>query len=821
MVQAIAHWAFIIFMGVIALLLTLGGGALAYLGGSWYYLITGLAVVAVTVMLIRREVLAPQIYIAVLGVTLVWAVIESGLDFMALLPRLAAWLVVGLWFLSPWYLATFQKRYGDELPRYRTWLTGVLAVSTGVLLIGALQPYTKNSTGTVRAISEAAPVTDWRQYGNSDGGSRFAEIDQINVETVGGLTEAWRYRTGVEDDFKMTPLQVGGRLFICTARNIIIALDDGSGAELWRYDPEAAPPAAHQYARTCRGLSYYEAPTTYAGTCRQRLVMGTIDARLIAVNAETGQVCDDFGTAGAVDLRKGLSPHGPSDYYVTSPPLVADDVFVVGGLVNDSQKLGLPSGVVRAFDAITGAFVWAWDVGNPGVTSEPEEGEYYTPGTPNVWSIMSYDPELDLIYAPTGNANPDWFGGERRPFDEEWSAAIVALDGAPGTPAWKFQTVHHDIWDYDVPAQPGLVDVDHEGERIPSVAVPTKRGEIFLLDRRDGTPVHPIEEREVPQVEIAGDYLSPTQPFSSLPNFRPYRHEKDMWGLTPLDQLLCRIEYQMMHYEGHMTPPTPGGSLYYPANFGGFNWGSVSVDADNGLLIAAPMMLASRLMLVTPEQVAEAGPRAALMLGPDHPAVRMDPDAPLPEPREPNPDDPYDYVRVKYYGLPLPFMSRFVYPIFGNTQVPCFEPPWSRIAVIDLNTNELLWSRPVGSMKQSGPFGWRMGLPFQVGTPIRAGTMTTRGGLTFLSSTMDSTVRAFNVRTGKVEWAVDLPGNGQSTPMSYVSQASGKQFVVVTVPNPSWRYPRDPANGTYTDSKSVIDGEGGYVIAYALPDAPS
>ncbi|MEL6416072.1 MAG: PQQ-binding-like beta-propeller repeat protein [Pseudomonadota bacterium] len=312
MAVAIAHWAFIIFMGIIALLLTIGGAALAYLGGSWYYVLAGLAVVAVTVMLVRRDVLASRIYIGIVGVTLVWAVFESGLDFMALLPRLAAWLVVGLWFLTPWYLATLKKRYGDERPKHRTWLSGILAGSTAVLLLGALQPYTKNGTGTVRAISNSDPVTDWRQYGNSDGGSRFAEIDQINVETVSGLKEAWRFRTGVEDDFKMTPLQVGGRVFICTARNIIIALDDNTGAELWRYDPEAAPPAAHQYARTCRGLSYYEAPATYSGLCRQRLVMGTIDARLIAVNAETGETCDDFGVSGAVDLRKGLSPHGPT-----------------------------------------------------------------------------------------------------------------------------------------------------------------------------------------------------------------------------------------------------------------------------------------------------------------------------------------------------------------------------------------------------------------------------------------------------------------------------------------------------------------------------
>ena len=425
---------------------------------------------------------------------------------------------------------------------------------------------------------------------------------------------------------------------------------------------------------------------------------------------------------------------------------------------------------------------------------------------------MSYDPELDLIYAPTGNASPDYFGGARRDFDDEWSSSVVALDGATGEPRWKYQTVHHDIWDYDLPAQPVLVDVDREGMRVPSVAVPTKTGEIFLLDRRDGTPVFPIEERPVPQDPVEGEYLSPTQPFSPLPDFHPYRHEKDMWGLTPLDQLLCRVEYKMMRYEGLFTPPTTSGTLTTPGNFGGFNWGSVSVDADNGILIAAPMLLAHRLLAVSPERVAEAGPRAALLLGEEHPAVRMDENAPMPQQRDPDPADPYDHVRIRYYGLILPFMSRV------GTHVPCFEPPWSVIAAIDLNTNELLWKRPLGSMKDSGPFGWRSGLPFNVGVPVRAGTLTTRGGLTFMSSTMDSTVRAFDVRTGEIHWSAELPGSGQATPMTYLSKNNGKQYLIVTVPNPGWRYPRDPATNTYTDSKSVVDGKGGYVIAYALED---
>lgn len=823
MASRIAHWAFIVFLALVALLLTVGGAALIYLGGSFYYFSSGIATIAVIVMMIRRHVLAPKIYAGILAVTLVWAIYESGLDLMALLPRLAAWVGVGLWFLTPWYRSTLTKRYDTDIPTVTKWIAGPVLASVALLIVASFQGYTRNGTGTERVIAETTSATDWRQYGNTDGGTRFAEIDQINTETVGGLKEVWRYRTGVEGDFKMTPLQVGGHLYLCTPGNNVIALNDATGEELWRYESGAKPTATHQYANTCRGISYFEAPEDYSGVCTKRIVMGTIDARMIVINAETGAPCTDFGDNGEIDLRKGLSPHAPDEYYVTYPPVVAGDVFAVGGLVLDAQKLGLPSGVVRAFDAISGEFAWAWDVGNPDYHGEPAEGEYYTPGTPNVWSVMSYDPELDLIYAPTGNANPDWFGGERRPFDDEYSAAVVAIDAATGATEWVFQTVHHDVWDYDVPAQPVLVDVEHNGEMVPSVAVPTKRGEIFLLDRRDGSAVHPIEERPVPQVEVAGDYLSPTQPFSSLPNFHPYRHEKDMWGLTPLDQMTCRIMYRTMHYEGHLTPPTPGGiltggSFYYPANFGGFNWGSVSVDADNGLLIAAPMMLAAKLVLVSPEQVAEAGPAAADLLGPEHPAVRLDPDASVTDPGEPDPNDPYDYRRIKFFGIPIVFMSPFSYPILGNTQIPCFEPPWSQIAVIDLNTNELLWSRPVGSMKESGPFGWRTGLPFQVGAPIRAGTMTTRGGLTFLSSTMDSTVRAFNVRTGKVEWSADLPSSSQATPMSYVSEENGKQYVIVTIPNPGWRYPRDPATGTYTDSQSVKDGQGGYVIAYALED---
>ncbi|MEM6266569.1 MAG: PQQ-binding-like beta-propeller repeat protein [Pseudomonadota bacterium] len=805
--RSLLHWVYAILLILIGLLLSVPGVYLAYLGGSPYYLLAGLATLGCAFFLIRRSKKAIWIYGAILALTLVWSLFEAQLDFFALLPRLAAWLVVGLYFLTPWYRHSVKSSSEDEPRVPNRWAVGGPSLAAlGVLAVAALPGYTQNGSGTVREIDETL-ASDWRHYGNTPGGTRFAAIDQINPDTVEGLKEVWRYRTGLEEDFKATPLAIDGTLYLCGAANVVIALDGETGEEMWRHDPGLTPPDTHQYAITCRGVAYHEAADDYAGECPGRILTATIDASLIALDAKTGELCDEFGDGGVVDLRAGMGEHLPKEYYHTSPPTVAGDNLVVGGLVLDNQKLGLPSGVVRAFDAFTGELAWAFDVGNPGNRGLPAEGDTYTPGTPNVWSIMSYDPELDLVYAPTGNANPDYFGGVRREFDDRYSSAVIAIDGSTGEERWTYQTVKHDIWDYDVPAQPVLVDVEREGERVPSIVIPTKMGELFLLDRRDGTPVYPIEERPVPQSPELGEYLAETQPFSPLPNFHPYRHEADMWGLTPIDQMVCRIEYRMMRYDGMYTPPTTGGTLIAPGNFGGFNWGSVSVDADNGLLVAAPMLLAHRLLLVTPEQVAEAGPLGGRLLGEEHPAVRLSPDAEGPDV---DPNDPYNYEQVLYYGLPMPFMSRL------GTAIPCFEPPWSRIAVIDLNTKELLWSRPAGNMRDAGPFNLRSGLPIDVGTAIRAGTLTTRGGLTFLSSTMDRTVRAYDLRTGEVSWSADLPGNGQSTPMSFVSPQSGRQIIIVTVPNPSWRYPRDPSTNKYLDSRSVRDGQGGYVIAYAL-----
>ncbi|MEM9396492.1 MAG: PQQ-binding-like beta-propeller repeat protein [Pseudomonadota bacterium] len=827
------RWLFIAVFSIVGFLLSLGGAFLLYLGGSPYYLVAGLTTVTVAVLTVRRNVWAHRLYGTLLAVTVLWSLYEAELHFLGLLPRLAMWMGLGLWFLTPWYWQTSKEpvpatNVHDPAVGSTRWLVGVpLLASIAVLVLASLQGYVRNNGAPIAQINEVPATEDWRHYGNDEGGTRFATLDDINTATVGKLKEAWRYRTGVEEDFKATPLNIDGKLFFCAARNILIAIDDATGQELWRYDPGIEPPMDNQYARTCRGVAYYAAPSDYAsdsasdgdGRCQERVVTSTVAATLFAVDAHTGEPCQDFGVNGVVDLWEGMGEHEAFEYWVTSSPLLAGDKLVIGGQVADIQDLGLPSGVVRAFSALTGELVWAWDLGNPTHSGLPEEGETYTPGTPNVWSIMSYDPELGLIYAPTGNPSPDYYGGVRRSFDEEYSSSVVALDAETGRERWRYQTVHHDVWDYDVPAQPVLVNVKRDGERVPAVAIPTKMGDVFLLDRRDGSPVHPIPEVAAPQDGgLLSEILSPTQPDSPLPDFHPYRYEKDMWGLTPIDQMVCRIEYQTMNYQGMYTPPsfatgiTQTGTMLYPGNFGGYNWGSVSVDADKGLLVAAPMMLAHRLIMVTPQQVAEAGPIARFILGPKHPAVRITEDAPMPDLGDPDPDDPYDFRQITGYGYPSPFMSRL------GTQVPCFEPPWSQIAVIDLNTAELLWSRPVGDMSQSGPFGIRSGLPFDVGTAVRAGTLTTRGGLTFLSSTMDAKVRAFDVQTGEEKWESPLPGNGLATPMTYRSRQNGKQYLIVTVPNPTWRYPRDPETNQYIDSQSPRDGQGGYVIAYTLDD---
>ena len=451
----------------------------------------------------------------------------------------------------------------------------------------------------------------------------------------------------------------------------------------------------------------------------------------------------------------------------------------------------------------------------------PEGGETFTRGIPNVWSITSYDPELNMIFAPTGNASPDYYGAKRRDIDDEINASVVAINADTGERVWSYRTVYHDIWDYDVPSQPTLLTINKNGEEIPAVAQPTKRGEIFLLDRRDGTPIWPatecpdgsaassLGECPVPQNPAPGDWTSPVQPFSGLPNFREPRTEKDMWGLTPLDQLYCRIEFKKMRYEGHFTPPMPGGGVMgrdetwggtfqYPGNQGGFNWPSVSVDAENGLLIAQPMMLGNRIYLMTAEESAieRAGGRQAID---DHDFSGGIVPPPAPDLTG---QGSWDVDATRYVSTSR-FTSKWKIPFTDiASDMLCFEPPYGVLTVIDLNNNQLLWKRPIGNMNDLGPFGLKPGLSmFEVGTPVYGGTMTTRSGLIFQVGTFDSTFRAIDLSSGKTLWSKRLRATSNGTPITY--SRGGRQYVVVSVPD-------DPDTGDPT-------GEGAHMIAFALP----
>jgi len=590
------------------------GAQLLMLGGSFYYALSGAALFGSAVLLIMRRPLGAMIYAGIVAVTVIWSFMEAGLDFVAVLPRVVAWIVVGLWFLSPWHRTAMGKTAETRIDGGR-WVGFASLAGALLLAVSAMQAYSVVE-GTKNEVVAGTPVTDWRNYGGVPEGQRFAQLDQINQENVGQLKEVWRARTGVAYDFKQTPQMANGLVYICTAGNTLLALDSDTGETRWTYDTKTQVPGgldrASTFARSCRGLGYHEAKSDYTGECAKRIITGTVDARLIAVDAMTGQLCRSFGFDGQVNLVSGLGRSPLGNFMVTSTPLIAGDKVVVGGWVTDNQHLGNPSGVLRAYSAVTGEFVWAWDLGNPGYYGLPDEGGEYTRGTPNVWSHTSYDAQLNLIFAPTGNSSLDYFDGDLRTKEaEENASSIVAIDANTGERRWVYQTVHRDIWDWDVPSQPVLVNIrkNGQGDLISAVAQPTKRGEIFLLDRRTGAPIYDTPERAVPQNPAEGETVTATQPFSTLPHFRDDRLEQDMWGLTPLDQLHCRIEYKKMRYEGLLTPPMEGGGDYgmaveswggtfqYPGNHGGFNWGSVAVDPDNGLLIGAPMLMGNRIVL--------------------------------------------------------------------------------------------------------------------------------------------------------------------------------------------------------------------------------
>jgi quinoprotein glucose dehydrogenase len=628
-------------------------------------------------------------------------------------------------------------------------------------------------------LPHAGPASDWAHYGRDPGGSRHAPLAGITRENVRQLRVAWTHHTGDlarmetfpwhNASFEATPILVDGTLFLCSALHRVVALDAETGAERWSFDPRVdfsigrADPA-------CRGVSsWLDAAAPPGETCRRRIYLATTDARLFALDAATGQPCPGFGEAGVVALARGIANAQPGRYGVTSPPAVIGDLVVTGSQIGDNQRTEEASGVVRAWDARSGALRWAWDP-VPRDPADPAwstwaDGSAARTGAANAWAQLSADPERDLLFVPTGSASPEFFGGERLGRNE-YANSVVALRASTGRVVWHFQAVHHDLWDYDVPAQPTLVTVRRDGVEIPAVAQATKMGHVFVLHRETGEPLFPVEERPVPASDVPGEEAWSTQPFPVLPpplvpqSLSP----DDAWGLTPFDRAACRRKIESLRSEGIFTPPSLRGTIIFPGNAGGTNWGSVAFEPERGLLLVNTSRVAHVVRLVP------RGDYDAAKAG--NPGKEVSPQAGTP------------------YG-----MMREV--LLSPLSLPCNPPPWGKLAALDLATGEIRWEVNLGTTRDLAPVPLAIGW----GTPNMGGPITTSGGLVFIGAAMDDYLRAFDVETGEELWKGRLPGGGQATPMTYRVRENGKQYVVIA------------AGGSARMTTTLGDA----VVAFALP----
>ncbi|MDU9395347.1 glucose/quinate/shikimate family membrane-bound PQQ-dependent dehydrogenase [Pseudomonas sp. zfem003] len=766
-----------------AIALVVGGGQLIGLGGSWYYLLAGLGVGASALLLLTHRGQALLVFAAVLAGSTVWAWWEVHLDWWQLVPRLALWFVVGLVLWLPWVRNSLAD--AGRLPANALLVALVLAGGTA-LAAQFTEPH--RFPGMIdRAAPASAPTTppaqpagDWQAYGRSNAGDRYSPLDQITPENVDQLELAWSYRTGdlpgpddpQETTAENTPLKANGLLYVCTPHSQVIALDPDSGREIWRFDPKISTQDADSFKgwahMTCRGVAYHQQDTPGSGQrCERRLFLPTADTRLMALDADDGKPCEDFGDKGSIDLTRGIGSFTPGGYYSTSPPGVSRDLVIIGGHVTDNVSEDEPSGVIRAYDVRDGHLVWNWDPGRPDDTAPLAEGRTYTRNSPNMWSVMSLDEELGLLYLPMGNQTPDQWGGRRTPASETYSAGVTALEIATGKVRWTFQMTHHDLWDMDVGGQPTLVDLPGQkpGDAPrPALIASTKQGSLYVLDRRTGQPIVPVKETPVPQGAAKGDFTAPTQPMSALNLMPPPLRERDMWGGTPFDQMLCRIQFRSLRYEGIYTPPSEQGSLVYPGNFGVLDWGGIAVDPVRQVAFLNPNYMAFTSRLIPAEHARDEPARKSEIEG-----------------VQPNTGAPFGAVLA---------------PLLSPLGLPCQSPPWGYVAGLDLTTLEIAWKHKNGTVRDSSP----LPLPLPMGVPSLGGPIVTAGGVAFLAGTLDQYLRAYDLRTGEQLWQGRLPAGGQATPMTYTGK-DGRQYVLVV------------AGG----HGSLHTRQGDYVLAFALP----
>lgn len=622
--------------------------------------------------------------------------------------------------------------------------------------------------------------TEWPAYGRDAGGSRFAPIAQIDRSNVARLAVAWTFSTGElepgERSFEATPILVDGTLFLSTPLGRIIALDPVSGRERWRFDAKVGARTGFGDF-TSRGVSTWVDPTAERDApCRRRIIAATVDGRLLALDARDGRPCAGFGREGTVDLRRGLrnAPFEFAEYEVTSPPAIVNGMIVVGSAIADNNRFDAASGEVRGYDARTGALRWTWDP----VPQDPRDPAFDTwrgdsahrTGAANAWSVIAADSARGLVFVPTSSASPDYYGG-RRLGRNDYANSVVALRAATGEVVWHFQTVHHDLWDYDNASPPALVDLEVDGRTVPAVLQATKTGMLFVLHRETGEPIVPVEERPVPRSDVAGEEAWPTQPFSALPLLSPHAlRPEEAFGLTPAHREQCRQWIASLRNEGPFTPPSLRGTLAVPSNIGGAHWGGVAWDPGRGLAIVPVNTMAAFVRLMpTAGLDLDSLRRDASRLGQQVNRLR---------------GTPFHQVR----GL-----------LFMPDGVPCTPPPFGKLVAVDIANRRIAWETPLGAPAADTAAARGAPATPPPGSPQLGGAIVTAGGLAFIAATLDRRIRAFDVETGRELWSAPLPAGGKATPMTYLG-ADGRQYLVVAAGGDGGRF-----------------GRGDAVVAFALP----
>jgi len=637
----------------------------------------------------------------------------------------------------------------------------------------------------VAAVAQAPAASDWGYYGGDAFAQHFSSLDQVNRGNVAQLSVAWIYRTGELGaglvsasrlTFEATPVQAFGLLYVETATNVVIALDPVSGRPRWRFDPHVDR-TRHYAVLSSRGVSLWESSDPrVTGSCRRRVFTGTLDARLLALDAETGRLCAGFGDGGQVDLTRGVRIRDRDAYLVTSPPAVFGNVVIVGSSIGENRATDVERGIIRGYDAASGTQLWSFDP-LPDSPAHPAAAEWNLTqalgtGAGNAWGVMSVDEEHGLVLVPTGSASPDFFGGLRLGTDR-FADSLLALDARTGRLVWQQQLIHHDLWDYDLAAQPVLGDVDVQGMPVAAVIQATKTGMLYVFERTRGQPLFPISERPVPASRVPGEEAWPTQPFSSLPALvRPGPVQRaDAWGLTFWDRRKCRDLIASLRNDGIFTPPDTRGTLLSPGYLGGVNWGGAAFDEDRGRVIVAVNLLPMVVTLLTPAQLEEQTHSG----------------------RYPH----SEFARQA--GTPYAMRRE---PLLSPWGLPCTAPPWGTLVSVDLRRQRIAWQSPLGSTEGFTP--WFMPVR-DFGMPNMGGPIATAGDLVFVAAALDGYLRAFDIETGRELWKHHLPAGGQSTPMTYRAGADQRQYLVIS------------AGG----HGPLGTPRGDYVIAFALPHPPA